>query len=360
MASAQADGSGVAIASQKWSRKIFSFADALLTHASNIWSTLPEQRTFALPASVISCGFSDPELAAVCDRALAFPEVRPAADDTRIAVLDLKSCPDLPAWTGSPPGMGNVTSPLAEHGICAVIDPDYMCWHIFDPARHLGVLALTSTDCRPPWDNSFPLRLLLNWAGRTAHCGFLHAGTLGLDGTGIFLAGAGGSGKSGTTLSGILHGLQSAGDDYVAVKLGHGSVQATPVLRRMKQDAAGLARLDIDVSRRGGDGVNWQGKYEFDFDQLVTGSRARNLEMSAILLPHITGNTSSKVRPASAREAMMSLAPSTLYQLHGSWKNDFSLVAAVARALPAFHCDLSNRPEEIAAAITQFISRRSP
>ena len=44
-----------------------------------------------------------------------------------------------------------------------------------------------------------------------------HAASLGRDGRGILLLGHGGAGKSGTALAGVAAGLQTVGDDYVAL-----------------------------------------------------------------------------------------------------------------------------------------------
>ena len=56
---------------------------------------------------------------------------------------------------------------------------------------------------------------------------------------------------------------------------------------------------------------------------------------------------------------MLAMAPSSLYQLYGSLREDFGLIASIARALPAFHLDLGEDPAEIAAAIHAFIEDRA-
>jgi hypothetical protein len=63
----------------------------------------------------------------------------------------------------------------------------------------------------------------------------------------------------------------------------------------------------------------------------------------------------SALRAASAKDAMLALAPNSLYQLYGSWREDFALIASVARALPAFHLDLGEDPAEIAVTVRAFI-----
>ena len=130
-------------------------------------------------------------------------------------------------------------------------------------------------------------------------------------------------------------------------------------MRLMKQDIRGL-QTARPASRQGRTrrAPNWQGKIELDFARLVPGARADRLAMTAILMPHVSRSPSTSFRPASAREAMLAMAPSSLYQLYGSLREDFGLIASIVRALPAFHLDLSEDPAEIAAAIRAFMEQR--
>jgi hypothetical protein len=348
------------MAATETSPKVFAFASELLSFAEREFARLPGRRRFALPGASLTIGYSSPQFAELCDR--AYVSVSPA-DDARpvtIAVVDQEAMPHMPRWSGPAPGFHGVTTVLAEHGLRAAYDADHLTWDIYDASRALGVRAMQATTLRPPWEPSFPLRLLLHWAGRSPERGMVHAGTLGHEGRGVFLVGAGGSGKSGTTLSGILNGLGSVGDDYVAVSSRGSIVETQPLLRRMKQDVDGLRRLGLETGKGGLDSPpNWQGKIEFDFEALVPGARAEHLAMTAILMPHIARASSSSFRSATAREAMIAMAPSSLFQLHGSWREDFGLIASIARALPAFHFDLSESPVEIAAAIRAFLEGRA-
>jgi hypothetical protein len=362
MASPQADSGGIAVqpsASRHFSGRVRAFAAALLDIAEHEHARMPVQRTCELPNASLQIAFSALEYAALCDRAY-LPRL-PAADTARkvkLAVLDHASVPSVPQWVWPPPGLGNVIAALADHGLRGGCDTDYAIWYVYDPARALGVQAMQAATHRPPWEPSFPLRLLLHWASRTAKSGMIHAGTLGHEGNGVFLVGAGGSGKSGTTLSGILHGLTSVGDDYVAVRCVGDRVEAEPVLRLMKQDRRGLQRLGLEAGKGALDGTpNWQGKIELDFARLAPGARAERLDMKAILMPHVSTSPSSSFRPASGREAMMAMAPSSLYQLYGSLREDFGLIASITRALPAFHLDLGENPAEVAASVRTFIER---
>jgi hypothetical protein len=128
----------------------------------------------------------------------------------------------------------------------------------------------------------------------------------------------------------------------------------------MKQDIRGLRRLGLEMGKSALHGLpNWQGKVELDFAKLVPGARVDQLTMKAILMPHVSRSPSSSFRAASAREAMLAIAPSSLYQLYGSPREDFGLIASIARAVPAFHLDLGEDPAEVAASVRAFIEHRA-
>lgn len=357
MADPKADCGGV---DRRLAVRVAAFADELLAFADQVYSQLPVRRVLSMPGSAISVAYSDPAYARLCDKSfLSSACVGSELSPPRLAVFDHSYSSRVPQWRFASPGLGNVTRALAEKGICGAFDPDFGIWKIYHPQHALAVQLMDSATRYPPWEESFPLRLLVHWIGQGPGRGMIHAGTLGHDGVGVFLAGAGGAGKSGTSLSGILNGLKSVGDDYVGVNCTAASVEAHPVLRLMKQDPDGLERLGIAETRGVFNRPNWQGKYEFDFDQLVPGARATRLAMTAILLPRISRAPRSSIRRTSGRRAMMALAPSSLYQLHGNWAADFKVIASVARALPAYELELSSSPTEICHTIRSFIEERA-
>ena len=76
-------------------------------------------------------------------------------------------------------------------------------------------------------------------------CDWLMRAALGKGGAGILLAGRGGSGKSGTVVGGIAHGLESVGDDYVLLDNAPDAVHAYPLFQTLKQDRSGITTTGI-------------------------------------------------------------------------------------------------------------------
>jgi len=300
----------------------------------------------------------------LCDRALVDMQVFGDEPSTRLHVLisDQECRPDLmmPELDYPSIGLGALISYLESEGIDGCFDSDHLSWQLMSNSLGVGLQQLKKANNFPPWERAFPLRNFLHWSYAAQNRRLMHAGSLGYEGRGVLLAGDGGAGKSGTTLAGVLYGLQSVGDDYLLIDIDASGVSAFPVMALMKQDAKGLTRLGLDIKDPLFGSENWQSKFEFDFNHLVSGSRAQQLSISAVLLPRITGDTKSRLRPASSRDVMFALMPNNLQQLPGRMKQGFDFVGRLSRELPGYHLELGDDPQEIAETIRNFLLGKLP
>lgn len=244
---------------------------------------------------------------------------------------------------------------LAEAGLRGYYHHDAPSWQFFDPAAAVGVHALASPAGIPPWERGSPLRLFLHWAYASTGRRLTHAATLGHHGRGALVVGPSGSGKSGTALAGLLHGLESAGDDYVMVAQ-DASVMAHAVFRIFKQDQAGLQRAGLSKADVAAGDLNWHGKYEFDARRLAPRGFVDRLEIRAIIMPEIARLPKTQFLRVPPHEAALALAPSAVFQLPGDTDEGFRFFAAIARRLPAYRARLSEDPAEIADAVGLFLT----
>jgi hypothetical protein len=235
---------------------------------------------------------------------------------------------------------------------------DAPSWQFYDPAAAIGVHTLPAPVDIPPWERGSPLRLFVHWAQAAAGRRLTHAATLGLNGYGALIVGASGSGKSGTTLAGILNGLDSVGDDYVVVEQG-ASVVAHSVFKVFKQDPDGLRRVGMDTTDLCGAKLNWHGKIEFDAARLAPHAFAERMEIRALLLPRIARTSRTNIQPVASHDAALALAPSAVLQLPGDAPEGFRFFASLARRLPAFRVSLSQDAAEIADTIGSFLAREA-
>ncbi|MGU3576669.1 serine kinase [Brucellaceae bacterium C25G] len=263
----------------------------------------------------------------------------------------------LPDFDSAKFGLGALITALEASKLDGCYDTDNDNWQFFDPLSGRGIQLQASASSIPAWESAFPLRNFLHWIYARQNKRLLHAGTLGINKSGVLLAGAGGAGKSGTTLAGIINGLQTVGDDYVALSIVDNVATAYPVIRLIKQDKSGLSRLHINPNDPLFGQLNWQNKYQFDFAHLVPTASTDHINIRAILLPSITGLSHSKITPANAHSAMLALLPNNLQQLPGQMKQAMSFLGNLTRRLPVYNLDLSTDPCEISDTIHNFIER---
>ncbi len=241
---------------------------------------------------------------------------------------------------------------LAAVGLQGRLTREPLVWDIYDPVLKLGLRLQISDKAVPVWEATAPIANFMSWIADVEGQMMVHAATLGVAGRGCLILGEGGRGKSGTTLGGILHGLQTVGDDYVL--LSHARpVIALPIYRSMKQDDGGLARCGIDPDGLGP--LNWNNKRVFTIEQVAPGAMTTALPINAILLPEISNAPQTRFTVANQAAAFAAVMPSTLRQLSGARAARFAETAALVRDLPCYHLHLGTDPAEVTAALRGFL-----
>lgn len=264
---------------------------------------------------------------------------------------------DTPAsWGQAPFTQHAFATRLAEAGLRGNHFHDLDFWQFYDPDRRVGVQLMTANDSFPPWEPGAPLRPFLHWEYAARGMRLAHAGTLGIDGRGILLAGSGGAGKSGTVVAGLLNGLDSVGDDYVLIDLADGPA-AHPLFATLKQDPGGFGRLGLKHRLKSYGALNWQGKHQFRIDDIAARPIPARLDIIALVVPHISGGEASSIMPVSRKEAMIALAPSGIAQMPGERESGFRFFSDLTRQLPCYRLSLGTQPREIASTIADFITR---
>ena len=313
---------------------------------------------FALPLLDLDLRHADPAFADLCrSRLVERSDGSAARCCARVHVFDATMEGwDAPALWRTESGFASRSfdRALAEVGLRGYYHHDAPSWQFFDPAAGLGVHALPEPMAIPPWERGSPLRLFLHWAYASAGNRLTHAATLGLGQRGVLLVGASGSGKSGTTLAGLLNGLTSAGDDYVVVDEAP-EVAAHAVFRIFKQDENGLRRVGLTPAAVGAGPLNWRRKYEFDARALAPKAFVDRLVIDAVVIPEIARLTRTQIEPVPASAAALAIAPSAVFHLPGDTDAGFRVFARLARRLPAYRIRLSEDPVEITDAIGAFL-----
>ncbi|MEN6543657.1 serine kinase [Parvibaculum sp.] len=333
-----------------------AFAQGLIQQVSDLPRASLHVRRLSVFGVNIEAWFSDPAYADLCARNLARIPAGEDAAKVTLFLVDAQSTglPPPARWGADIFDRAAFNEALAKAGFHGAYLHDPRVWQIFSPAERIGVQLIRTPGATPDWETGGPLRVFLHWAAAMRGARLCHAATLGFGGKGVLLSGAGGSGKSGTTLAGIAGGLSTVGDDYCLLARGEG-VSAHPLYRILKQDPAGVARAFGTANSLHLDAINWQGKYEIHADALPQSPFVDRLKIKALLLPRVARLPRTELRPVSAGVAMRAFAPSSVFQLPDDEARGIQFAAALCRDLPCHEVLLSEDAEDIAGAIRRFI-----
>lgn len=289
------------------------------------------------PAGVpIEICFDDPEIAPTyCGRLTGWGT--DAAPVARHFVLTGRhpAFANVPEWADHDFSAGDFNRLLEGSGLKASFQDRN--WRVFDPSRGLGAqISLREGQLRP-WHAGL---LLIDWTVHAHDLALTHVGTLGLGGRGLLLVGESGAGKSGATLAGLAEGLETVGDDFVALRC-DGVPLARSVFPYGRQDPAGLDRIAGLRERVPAHRINHLGKFEFDLRETFPGAFLDELPIEAIVLPQRANAETPRFRPVGAPKAMVELLRSNPFRYVGSPQSRMARFAALVRQVPCYRLELS-------------------
>jgi hypothetical protein len=201
----------------------------------------------------------------------------------------------------------------------------------------------------PYWERSFPLRMTFHWWLEDFNLQPVHAAAVGLAGGGVLIAGRSGSGKSTAALACLDSELQYAGDDYVLA--GHSPPYVYSLYSTAKLEPSNLERLPHWQTLVANPGRLDREKALIYLNSCAPGKLIHGFPIRAILIPRITGRRDTALNSASAGEAFLALAPTTLFHLPGADRETFAKISGLVRQVPAYRLeagtDLAQIPQTI-------------
>ena len=231
-------------------------------------------------------------------------------------------------WDNNEIGRGGAIAAISAGPIHVTATADNSSLMLWDGERRLACCWFDGVRGVTRWERAATVRTALHFALSAPQRQLVHGATVGVRGRGAFLAGRGGSGKSTTTFACLESGMQIVGDDYAAVELVGGTPRAWNLYRSMK------------VGERDHSPGGFDHRRTLIIGDDLPGALTESLELAVLLLPTIVGGATSSLSEATPGEALRALAPSTLLQAPHEDRPSLGILAALARAVPAYHLHL--------------------
>ena len=219
-----------------------------------------------------------------------------------------------------------------------------------DTERRLALQCVRSFDALPQYEWGAPLRDILSWWLVAQRRPMLHSAAISAFGKGALLVGPGGSGKSTTAAQCLRHeSLSFVADDYAAVALDDAIPRLHAVFGTAKLTGHALEQVP---GLNSGEFATETGKFLIPLDADMIAS---DVPLRSILLPRVADQAESEIVPVRPGEAMLRLAPSTLFQRAGSGQREMAQMAELVRRIPSFRLKLGRSRTQLLDILTRHL-----
>lgn len=238
------------------------------------------------------------------------------------------------------------------HGDPLAPDGGFNALSMFDAATRTTVVWVESVERVHWWERAEPLRTALHWALNGEDRYLAHAAAVGDTGA-VLLAGPGGSGKTTTTVTCLRDGMNFVGDNYVLVSLDDDEPVAHAVYSNLKL-RDGTLELLPDLGDSPADRAEGE-KLVIDVRRTWPSQLAASLPVQAIAVVCLRSDAQTRAVPASPVEALLALAPTTVYQLPDNGRV-LRPMAELVRETRAFRLELGADPSATPTTIRALLA----
>lgn len=186
---------------------------------------------------------------------------------------------------------------------------------------------------------------------------FVHAALVAIGGTGILFGGAGGAGKSSTSIASLLHGHDFLGDDFIGMeKTADGSFVGHSLFASCLVDSGRMAHFP-QLARHA-----MAPNHDFESKSVVYLAHSHSSQLIArttidlLLLPRVVDQDKSSWRQASMTEAMLALAPTSVLFTPTPSGKAFELLSDLIDAVPTYRLELGRDIQDIPLAVEKIVA----
>jgi hypothetical protein len=263
-----------------------------------------------------------------------------------------------PAWGPEDYREYGVIRGFFGDGFFTVFDWGTAALNVVDLGSRQGFFWLPDADRIGLPERGAPLRTLLNLWMSGLGMQLVHGAAVGRADGCVLMVGRSGVGKSSTALSCLDSDLMLIGEDYCVLSPGEPPRLAS-LYSSGKVEPAVIARVPgLEQLAVAGPDASYH-KSLLDLHARMPEKLLRGAPLRAILVPRVTGETETTLRPCSAGAALRAVAPNTILQLPGNGRPAMELLSSVVRAVPCHHLDLGTDPSLIPPALERVLDEGS-
>ena len=226
---------------------------------------------------------------------------------------------------------------------------------LLDLERNRAILWIRDARELPYYESGAPLLPIFHAWMKERQRRLVHAAAIGNERGGVLLVGRGGSGKSSTALQTFTSNLLYAADDYCLLSEENDELRAWSLYSSGKvhgEDAQFFPHLQSSLSN---ETAMMNEKALYFFHPLWQHKLGEGFPIRAILLPRVTNQGAPQMRPLSRAQALLALAPSTIFQLPNAGRETFEWLSALVRRVPSYTLDLGKKRSAVLPFIEEFL-----
>jgi hypothetical protein len=263
-------------------------------------------------------------------------------------------CPS--AGLDSTPAQYGILTTSEDRRFVAEQRPHSMSW--LDRRTGRVIVWVTSVDRLHVDERARPFHRPLSLRLGDEGIQFVHAGLTTWQGRGALFTGKGGSGKSTTSICCLLGGFGYLGDDFVGLEaVGNGRFRGHSLYGAALTTLGHMQRFPAlaAVSAKGNHpheekSIAW-------LSQLPDARFLSTTSIDAIVLPKVTlGAEDTVFEPASPREALLALAPSSVLYLPAARPGAMDRLAALVESVPSFRLLLGRDVSRIPGRVQELLA----
>ena len=181
-----------------------------------------------------------------------------------------------------------------------------------------------------------------------------HAGLVAAGDVGVLIAGPEGVGKTSAALKCFMAGFDFLSDDQIALVSSDGALAGHSLYNAVQVQPEWLPQL-TSLPPRVLDRDSVEGKIGVFLSEVAPGRLRRSVPVRALVLPRLGPNRPTGVVPASKADALMRIAPSTLFQPLGAGTDGLRVLRRLVESVPSYWLDPGEDASSIPASVRQVL-----